>query len=70
MKTMVVERTENEVIIRLSANVKAEEIQAIIDFARYKEIVSGFAVTQDVVDELASAVNKTWWSENRSRLMK
>lgn len=67
---MVVERTNDEVIIRLSAHVKAEEIQAIIDFARYQELVSGFDVSQDTVDELANEVNKGWWAENRSRLMK
>lgn len=67
---MVVERTNDEVIIRLSANVKAEEIQAIIDFARYQELVSGLDVSQDAVDELARETNKGWWAENRSRLMK
>lgn len=67
---MVVERTNDEVIIRLSANVKAEEIQAIIDFARYQELVSGFEISQDTVDKLADEVNKGWWAENRNRLMK
>lgn len=67
---MVVERTNDEVIIRLSANVKAEEIQAIIDFARYQELVSGLEVPQDTVNQLADEVNKGWWAENRSRLMK
>lgn len=57
---MVVERTNDEVIIRLSANVKAEEIQAIIDFARYQELVSGFEISQDTVDKLADEVNKGW----------
>lgn len=67
---MVVERTNDEVIIRLSANVKAEEIQDIIDFARYKELVSGIEVSQETVDQLANDVNKGWWAENRNRLMK
>lgn len=67
---MVVERTNDEVIIRLSANVKAEEIQAIIDFARYQELVSGFEISQDTVDKLADEVNKGWRAENRNRLMK
>lgn len=66
---MVVERTNDEVIIRLSANVKAEEIQDIIDFARYKELVSGVNVSQDTVDELSKEVNKSWWTENRNRLL-
>ncbi|KAA0989473.1 hypothetical protein [Dyadobacter aurulentus] len=64
---MVIERTDKEVIIRLPATVDIEELQDLIDFARYKEITSAFQVDQEKVDALASGINAAWWSENRER---
>lgn len=67
---MQVERTEKEVIIRLSASVNTEELQDLLNYARYKELTSGFSISQDEVDELANQINKDWWSENRKQFPK
>lgn len=67
---MKVERTEKEVIIRLSASVDTEDLQDLLNYARYKELTSKFSVSQNEVDELATDVNKSWWTENRKRFVK
>jgi len=67
---MVVERTENEIIIRLSSAVKVEDLQAFLNYARYKELTANTKVDQEVVDQLADEINKTWWQENRDKLIK
>ncbi len=67
---MLVERTSKEVIIRLPASVDIEDLQDLIDFARYKEITSTYKVSQVVADTVAEEINKTWWSENRKRFLK
>lgn len=67
---MVVERTSKEVIIRLSASVDTEDLQDILNYARYKELTTNFKVDQEDVDKLSNQINSKWWAKNRNRLMK
>lgn len=67
---MIIERNKKEVIIRLPASVNTDDLQDFIDYARYKELTSKSKATQKEIDELATEVNKNWWSKNRSRFIK
>lgn len=67
---MIIERTKKEVIIRLLPTVDTEELQELANFFRYKEITSKYSTKQDVVDDLASEINKNWYKANRDRLLK
>jgi len=67
---MLVERTDKEIIIRIPATVNFEDLQDFLNYSRYKELTSGFKVSQDEVDQLASDINKGWWSANRHRFVK
>lgn len=67
---MLVERTSKEVIIRLPASVDTEDLQDLLNFARYKELTSGFKVDQNEVDKLADQINAKWWTKNRTKLVK
>jgi mannitol-specific phosphotransferase system IIBC component len=67
---MVVERTENEIIVRLSPSVKIEDLQDFLDYARYKELTANVQVEQDEIDKMAAEINKNWWTENRDKLIK
>jgi len=67
---MLVERTNKEIIIRLPANVNVDDLQAFINYARYKEITSKLKVKQSDVDKLANEVNDSWWQANKDRFVK
>lgn len=67
---MVLERTANEVIIRLPANIDWEELELMIRYIKYKENISQSKATQDQIDQLARDVNKQWWEENKHRFVK
>lgn len=67
---MTVERTNKEVIIKLSSSVDIEDLQTLLNYARYKELSSNFKTSQNEVDELSSKINETWWTENRNELIK
>ena len=41
---MLIERTNNEVIIRLSPNIDIQDLQKVLNFARYKELTAKFKV--------------------------
>ena len=67
---MLVERTSKEVIIRLPASVDTEDLQDILNYARYKELTADFKTDQEEVDKLANEINSKWWSKNRAKLIK
>jgi len=67
---MLIERTDNEVIIRLPSSVDTEGLQRLVDFLVYREATSRSKATQEDVDRLAKEVKKGWWAKNRDRLVK
>ena len=54
---MVVERAKGEIIIRLSDSIDISELQNMIDYIRYKELVSKSQATQEEIDEISELIN-------------
>lgn len=66
---MTIERTADGIILKLPSNINIEELQRFLDYLRYKEIIAKSKATQDDIDELAKAVNKSWWEKNKHRFL-
>jgi hypothetical protein len=62
---MIVERTNKEVIIRLSPNVNTEDLQQFLNYARYKELTAGFTFSEKQVDDLVDQIKNDWKSESK-----
>jgi hypothetical protein len=58
---MLLERTDDEIIIRLPATFNIEELENMIDYMQYKSIVSKSKATQEQADELAHEAKKNIW---------
>jgi hypothetical protein len=67
---MYIERTKNEIIIRLPSYVNTDGLQRFIDYLCYKEATSKSQAAQADVDKLAKEVKKGWWAENRDNFIK
>lgn len=67
---MVIERTSNEVIIRLPSYVDTIGLQRLVDYLTYKEATSKSKAKQSDVDALANEAKAGWWAKNRSRFVK
>ena len=67
---MLIERTTNEVIIRLPSYVDTNGLQRLVDYLSYKEATSKSKAKQSEVDKLAKEIKKGWWAKNRSRYIK
>lgn len=67
---MLIERTDNEVIIRLPSYVDTTGLQRLVDYLSYKEATALSKATQVDIDALAKEVKKGWWDKNRNRLIK
>ena len=65
---MVIERTKDEVVIRLSASIDTDDLQNFLNYIRYKELTSTFKVTQKEVEELSTEIKSSWWNANKDKL--
>jgi hypothetical protein len=67
---MLIERTNDEVIIRLPSYVDTEGLQQLINYLSYKEATAKSKAKQSDVDKLVKEIKKGWWSKNRKRFIK
>jgi len=64
---MILERTNNEILVRLPANLDLTELQNMLDYLRYMELSSNSNAKQTDVDELVKTSNKSIWSKIKNR---
>lgn len=67
---MTIERTKNEIIIRIPDIVDPDKLQRLINYLVYQEATSKSGAEQEAVDQLSSEINKGWWEKNKSRFLK
>jgi len=67
---MQIERTNNEILIRLSAETDLVGLQRILDYIKFIEIASKSKASQEEIDELASESKASWWNKNKNKFMK
>ncbi|MEZ0542796.1 hypothetical protein [Fibrella arboris] len=67
---MTVERTQNEVIVHLSAAINVEELQRILNYLTYKDATASSEATQEEVDQISSEFNRGRWSASGKKVVK
>jgi hypothetical protein len=59
---MILERTDSEIVIRLSSTVDVTELQDMLDYLKYKELTALSKATKSDVEKLSKIANKNIWS--------
>ena len=67
---MIVERTNNQIVIKVSRDVDSFGFQRIMDYLEYLEITSMSKTNQEDADKLADELNENWWANNRNKFIK
>lgn len=67
---MQIERTNDEILIRVAVGTDLVGLQRILDYLRFREIASKSKATQKQIDELATESKSTWWKKNKDRFVK
>ena len=67
---MIIERTSNQIVIKVSPKVDTFGFQRIMDYLEYLEVTSKSKATQEDADKLADELNENWWAKNRNRFIK
>jgi len=65
---MKIERTKNEVVIRIPASINVDDLQDLADLIEYKEISSKSKATQKDVDDLVSDIKRGRWGKPKTKL--
>ncbi|RLD54236.1 MAG: hypothetical protein DRJ05_15055 [Bacteroidetes bacterium] len=60
---MILERTKDEILVRLPSDVDLSELQNMLDYLQYKELTAKSKANQSDVDELSKTINKSMWSK-------
>jgi len=63
---MIVERKNNEILIRIPDNMKSSRIQSIMNYLRYEELTSDSEATREDVDKLTAEAKKGRWDRIKS----
>jgi hypothetical protein len=67
---MVIERTNNEILLRLPANFDTDSLQKIVDFLKYKEATKNSQASEKEANDLANESKKKWWKDNKAKYLK
>lgn len=62
---MIVERENNEILVRFTANQNASRIQSILDYLRYEELTSKSKATEKDIDKLVKESKSNRWEKIR-----
>lgn len=60
---MILERTKNEILVRLPANVDLTELQNMLDYLEYMEQTTGSKISQDEVEKISDEASKNIWQK-------
>jgi hypothetical protein len=60
---MILERTKDEILIRLPANIDVSELQTMLDYLQYLELTANSSATETDVESLAESTNKSMWQK-------
>ena len=60
---MIVERSNNEILVRLPSDVDLSELQDMLDYLKYRELTANSKAKQEDIDKLAKEVNSSMWDK-------
>ncbi len=56
---MIVERKNDEIVVRLSSQTNLSDLQDMINYLEYKELVSKSKAKQSEIDKLVNEINRS-----------
>ena len=65
---MIVQRKNNEILVRFTAGTRTSKIQSILDYLRYEELTSKSTATEKDVDNLVEEAKKGRWDRIKKEI--
>jgi hypothetical protein len=67
---MVIERINNEIVIKISSDTDITGLQRLIDYIKFREIASKSKASEDDINNLVRESKSEWWEKNKNRFIK
>lgn len=67
---MIVERKNDELVIRIPEKIDPDGLQNFIDYLKVKAITAKSSATSREIEKISSEINKSWWEKNKDRFVK
>lgn len=67
---MVIERINNEIVIKISSDTDITGLQRLIDYIKFREIASKSKASEDDINNLVRESKSEWWDKNKNRFIK
>lgn len=65
---MIVERQNNEILVRFSVNTEVSRIQSILDYLRYEELTSKSNATEKDLEEITKKSKSNRWEKIKKEI--
>lgn len=65
---MIVERQENEILVRISTNGDISKVQSILDYLRFIELTSNSSATVEDVEGLVKKSKSNRWNKIKDEI--
>jgi hypothetical protein len=65
---MIVERQDDEILVRISVGTKASKIQSILDYLRYEELTSKSKAAEKDVENLSKKAKTNRWDKIKKEI--
>lgn len=69
MQDLIIERTDDAIVIKLPLESTALEIQNMLNYFKYVSIGGASKVTDDQIAALAKEAKSGWWEKNKGRFL-
>lgn len=67
---MVIERINNEIVIKVSSDTDITGLQRLIDYIKFREIASKSKASEEEINNLVRESKADWWKRNKNRFIK
>jgi uncharacterized Ntn-hydrolase superfamily protein len=64
---ITIESNSEEILIKLPIDTSLENIQQILKYFTYIDLVSKSKAEQEQIDDIAKEIKKGWWLKNKDR---
>ncbi len=64
------QKADNQWLLTFSGSLGQEQLQSLINFAKYLEATANSKATASQANQLAEEVNESWWEKNKDRFLK
>lgn len=63
---MIIERTKNEIVLRIPTNISVDDLQAIADWVEFKTLSKKSKASQKQADALVKKIKKGRWARTKA----